>query len=204
MERAAGRGFAVEGPFPSDTVFLRAKDGEFDAVLTMYHDQGQIAMKLMGFDRGVTLIGGFPFPICTPAHGTAYDIAGKGIANVGASREALLLAIRIGAGRSSAARRRPELRLAAEAAASEPPASQSHRSGGTNEDSRPALLAAVVAARPVAGAAQAQWKPTKPIEFVVTSGAGGGTDNFARVVQSIIAKHKLADEPIVVTNKGGG
>ena len=44
----------------------------------MYHDQGQIAMKLMGFDRGVTLIGGFPFPICTPAHGTAYEIAGQG------------------------------------------------------------------------------------------------------------------------------
>ena len=61
----------------------------------MYHDQGQIAMKLMGFDRGVTLIGGFPFPICTPAHGTAYDIAGRGIANIGASREALLLAVRM-------------------------------------------------------------------------------------------------------------
>ena len=73
-----------EGPFPSDTVFLRARNGEFDAVLTMYHDQGQIAMKLMGFERGVTLLGGFPFPICTPAHGTAYDIAGKGVANVGA------------------------------------------------------------------------------------------------------------------------
>src|SRR6266581_4477437 len=83
---------AVEGPFPADTVFLRAKGGAFDAVLTMYHDQGQIAMKLMGFDRGVTLLGGFRFPICTPAHGTAYDIAGKGIASVGATRAALLLA----------------------------------------------------------------------------------------------------------------
>ena len=70
-------------------MFLRAKNGDFDAVLTMYHDQGQIAMKLMGFDRGVTMIGGFPFPICTPAHGTAYEIAGQGIANLGASREAL-------------------------------------------------------------------------------------------------------------------
>ena len=78
---------------PSDTVFLRAKNGDFDAVLTMYHDQGQIAMKLIGFDRGVTLIGGFPFPICTPAHGTAYEIAGKGIANLGATRAALHLAI---------------------------------------------------------------------------------------------------------------
>jgi 4-hydroxythreonine-4-phosphate dehydrogenase len=97
VRRAAERGIAVKGPFPSDTVFLRAKNGDFDAVLTMYHDQGQIAMKMMGFDRGVTLIGGFPFPICTPAHGTAYEIAGRGIANMGASCAALQLAIRMGA-----------------------------------------------------------------------------------------------------------
>jgi 4-hydroxythreonine-4-phosphate dehydrogenase len=71
------------------------RGGGFDAVVTMYHDQGQIAMKLMGFDRGVTLLGGFPFPICTPAHGTAYDIAGRGVANVGATRAALLLAARM-------------------------------------------------------------------------------------------------------------
>jgi 4-hydroxythreonine-4-phosphate dehydrogenase len=92
VEAGKREGIFVEGPFPADTVFLRAKSGAFDAVLTMYHDQGQIAMKLMGFDRGVTLLGGFPFPICTPAHGTAYDIAGKGIASVGATRAALLLA----------------------------------------------------------------------------------------------------------------
>ena len=92
VRAAMKRGLAVEGPFPSDTVFLRARNGQFDAVLTMYHDQGQIAMKMMGFDRGVTLIGGFPFPICTPAHGTAYEIAGKGVANLGASERALLLA----------------------------------------------------------------------------------------------------------------
>jgi 4-hydroxythreonine-4-phosphate dehydrogenase len=92
VRAAMQQGLAVEGPFPSDTVFLRAKNGQFDAVLTMYHDQGQIAMKMMGFDRGVTLIGGFPFPICTPAHGTAYEIAGKGVANLGASERALLLA----------------------------------------------------------------------------------------------------------------
>ncbi len=96
VQKAIAQGLAVDGPFPSDTVFLRAKNGDFDAVLTMYHDQGQIAMKLMGFDRGVTLIGGFAFPICTPAHGTAYEIAGRGIANLGASREALRLAIRMG------------------------------------------------------------------------------------------------------------
>ena len=91
------RGFNVSGPYPADTVYVRAQRGAFDAVLTMYHDQGQIAMKLMGFDRGVTLMGGLPFPVCTPAHGTAYDIAGQGIANVGATREAFLLAARMAA-----------------------------------------------------------------------------------------------------------
>jgi 4-hydroxythreonine-4-phosphate dehydrogenase len=92
VENARSEGVEAEGPFPADTVFLRAKSGAFDAVLTMYHDQGQIAMKLMGFDRGVTLLGGFPFPICTPAHGTAYEIAGKGVADIGATRAAVLLA----------------------------------------------------------------------------------------------------------------
>ena len=95
VKKAKAKGLPADGPYPADTVFVRAKAGQFDAVLTMYHDQGQIAMKLMGFDRGVTLLGGFPFPICTPAHGTAYDIAGKGIANVGAARAALLLAARM-------------------------------------------------------------------------------------------------------------
>src|SRR5437660_2980989 len=93
VRKAKSKGLPVDGPYPADTVFVRAKGGQFDAVLTMYHDQGQIAMKLLGFDRGVTLLGGFPFPICTPAHGTAYDIAGKGIANVGATRAAVRLAI---------------------------------------------------------------------------------------------------------------
>jgi 4-hydroxythreonine-4-phosphate dehydrogenase len=99
---AKREGIRADGPFPSDTVFVRARNGHFDAVVTMYHDQGQIAMKLMGFDRGVTLMGGFPFPICTPAHGTAYDIAGKGIANVGATRAALLLAAHMAAARRPA------------------------------------------------------------------------------------------------------
>ncbi len=82
VRTAQKKGLAVEGPFPSDTVFLRARRGDFDAVLTMYHDQGQIAFKLLGFDTGVTVLGGLPMPITTPAHGTAYDIAGKGIANL--------------------------------------------------------------------------------------------------------------------------
>ncbi len=88
---------AVTGPVPSDTVFVRAVRGEFDAVLTMYHDQGQIAMKLLGFDRGVTLIAGYPFPIVTPAHGTAYDIAGQGKADTGATFNAAALGRRLAA-----------------------------------------------------------------------------------------------------------
>jgi 4-hydroxythreonine-4-phosphate dehydrogenase len=98
---AKREGIACEGPFPSDTVFARARKGEFDAVLTMYHDQGQIAMKLIGFDQGVTLLGGFPFPLLTAAHGSAYDIAGKGIAHPGAMKNAMLLAARMGRARAA-------------------------------------------------------------------------------------------------------
>jgi 4-hydroxythreonine-4-phosphate dehydrogenase len=97
---AAGKaaGILCEGPFPSDTVFVRARKGDHDAVLTMYHDQGQIAMKLIGFEEGVTLLGGFPFPLVTPAHGSAYDIAGRGLAHPGA----MLNAMRIGASMAAA------------------------------------------------------------------------------------------------------
>ncbi|RJL16520.1 4-hydroxythreonine-4-phosphate dehydrogenase PdxA [Paracoccus siganidrum] len=94
VEAAVAEGVDAKGPIPSDTVFVRAVRGEFDAVLTMYHDQGQIAMKLMGFDRGVTLIAGYGFPIVTPAHGTAFDIAGQGKADLGAT----LAAARLGSG----------------------------------------------------------------------------------------------------------
>ncbi len=92
-------GIVCDGPFPSDTVFVRCRKGEFDAVLTMYHDQGQIAMKLIGFEQGVTLLGGYPFPVATAAHGSAYDIAGKGIAKVDALRNAMLIATRMGSAR---------------------------------------------------------------------------------------------------------
>jgi 4-hydroxythreonine-4-phosphate dehydrogenase len=101
---AKAEGLHCDGPYPSDTVFVRARRGQFDGVVTMYHDQGQIAMKLLGFESGVTLLGGFPFPFCTPAHGTAYDIAGKGVANVGASKEAMLLAARMGRAARAASR----------------------------------------------------------------------------------------------------
>ena len=102
VKKAKAKGLPADGPYPADTVFVRAKAGQFDAVLTMFHDQGQIAMKLLGFDRGVTLLGGYPFPICTPAHGTAYDIAGKGVANVGAARAAVLLAAKMARTRAMA------------------------------------------------------------------------------------------------------
>lgn len=96
---ARARGCAVDGPFPADTIFVRAKNGQYDGIVTMYHDQGQIAMKLMGFERGVTVQGGLPIPVTTPAHGTAYDIAGRGVANAGAMKNAFDLARRMGVGR---------------------------------------------------------------------------------------------------------
>jgi len=93
---AAARGHGADGPYPADTIFVRAKNGAFDGIVTMYHDQGQIAMKLMGFERGVTVQGGLPVAITTPAHGTAYDIAGKGRANPQALSNALAIAARMG------------------------------------------------------------------------------------------------------------
>jgi 4-hydroxythreonine-4-phosphate dehydrogenase len=94
---AAQQGHAADGPYPADTIFVRAKGGMFDGIVTMYHDQGQIAMKLMGFERGVTVQGGLPVAITTPAHGTAYDIVGRGIANPQALINALAIAARMGA-----------------------------------------------------------------------------------------------------------
>ena len=90
------------GPFPADTIFLKAQAGEYQAIVTMYHDQGQIAIKLLGFSRGVTVQGGLPVPITTPAHGTAYDIAGQGKASVEATWQAFLIACRMGAAHRAA------------------------------------------------------------------------------------------------------
>jgi len=95
LMREEGRN--VAGPFPADTVFVAARRGDFDAVVSMYHDQGQIAMKLMGFDRGVTLLGGLPIPVTTCASGSAFDIAGKGIANFGGLQQAFEIAARMAA-----------------------------------------------------------------------------------------------------------
>lgn len=95
VEAAQEEDIAAQGPFPPDTVFLRASQGAFDGVVTMYHDQGQIAMKLLGFSRGVTVHGGLPVPITTPAHGTAFDIAGQGKASHRALQEAVTLCGRL-------------------------------------------------------------------------------------------------------------
>ncbi|SAL38013.1 4-hydroxythreonine-4-phosphate dehydrogenase PdxA [Caballeronia telluris] len=93
VEEAKKLGYDAQGPFPADTIFVRARDQKaFDGVVTMYHDQGQIAMKLMGFWRGVTVHGGLPVPIATPAHGTAFDIHGAGRADVGATQKAFDIA----------------------------------------------------------------------------------------------------------------
>jgi 4-hydroxythreonine-4-phosphate dehydrogenase len=79
----------VAGPFPSDTLYLKVRDGHYDCALSMYHDQGQIAIKLLGFDQGVSVLGGLPIPIATPAHGTAFDIVGTNRANVQPALNAL-------------------------------------------------------------------------------------------------------------------
>jgi 4-hydroxy-L-threonine phosphate dehydrogenase PdxA len=101
VKLAAQQGYPSDGPFPADTAFVRAlrADQGYDGVVTMYHDQGQIAMKLLGFERGVTVHGGLPIPITTPAHGTAYDIAGGDKANAGAMVNAFDLACRMGESR---------------------------------------------------------------------------------------------------------
>lgn len=104
VEALNAEGLPVAGPFPADTIFLKARDGDYDAIVTMYHDQGQIAIKLLGFSQGVTVQGGLPIPITTPAHGTAYDIAGQGRANVQATANAFAIAARMGASAQAARR----------------------------------------------------------------------------------------------------
>ncbi|MDQ0744140.1 4-hydroxy-L-threonine phosphate dehydrogenase PdxA [Clavibacter sp. B3I6] len=94
VDAAAALGIQVDGPWPSDTIFIGSKE-RYDGIVTMYHDQGQIAIKLMGFDGGVTVQGGLPVVIATPAHGTAFDIAGTGKASVTSSQNALDVAIAI-------------------------------------------------------------------------------------------------------------
>jgi len=84
-------GIIVDGIFPCDTIFLKRE--KYDGIVTMYRDQGQIAVKLLGFDGGVTVQGGLPIVIATPAHGTAFDIVGQGIAGVGITPKAFDIAV---------------------------------------------------------------------------------------------------------------
>ena len=83
-------------------IFIKARNGDFDGVVMMYHDQGQIATKLLGFQKGVTVSAGMNTVYTTPAHGTAFDIVGKGIATIGALENAVRLAAALAASRRAA------------------------------------------------------------------------------------------------------
>lgn len=89
------RGIDATGPVPADTVFTRALRGEFDVVIAPYHDVGMAAFKTVAFGSGVNVTLGLPFPRTSPDHGTAFDIAGRGIADATSMREAARLAIRL-------------------------------------------------------------------------------------------------------------
>jgi 4-hydroxythreonine-4-phosphate dehydrogenase len=102
VERMRAGGIDCTGPISSDAIFIKARGGEFDGVVMMYHDQGQIATKLLGFNKGVTVTAGLKTVFTTPAHGTAYDIVGQGKADVGAMEHAFLLAARMAASRIAA------------------------------------------------------------------------------------------------------
>ncbi|HEX2723665.1 MAG TPA: 4-hydroxythreonine-4-phosphate dehydrogenase PdxA [Gemmatimonadaceae bacterium] len=93
--RPAARRAGIEGPFPADTVFVRAMRGAFDAVIAPYHDVGMTAIKVASFGSAVNVTLGLPFPRTSPDHGTAMDIAGQDIADPSSFIEALLLCRRI-------------------------------------------------------------------------------------------------------------
>ena len=95
------QGFNVSGPFPPDTVYCRAAAGEFDGVVSMYHDQGLIPFKLLHFEDGVNVTLGLPIVRTSVDHGTAYDIAGKGLAKYTSLSEAIKLAAIISANRAT-------------------------------------------------------------------------------------------------------
>ena len=97
VKAMAEQGIDCKGPFPCDTIYIKAFAGDYDSVLSMYHDQGQIATKLKGFNKGVTITAGLEIVFTTPSHGTAFDIVGKGIAAIGAYEAAIRLAARVAA-----------------------------------------------------------------------------------------------------------
>jgi 4-hydroxythreonine-4-phosphate dehydrogenase len=92
---AREQGIDATGPYPPDTVFMSARDGKFDAVVAMYHDQGLIPVKLLAFDRAVNVTLGLPIIRTSPDHGTAFDIVGRNRANPGSMRAAIELAINL-------------------------------------------------------------------------------------------------------------
>jgi 4-hydroxythreonine-4-phosphate dehydrogenase len=85
----------AEGPFAPDTIFMRARKGEFDIVVAMYHDQGLIPVKYLGIEEGVNVTVGLPFIRTSVDHGTAFDIAGRGIADPSSLRAAFEQAVRM-------------------------------------------------------------------------------------------------------------
>jgi 4-hydroxythreonine-4-phosphate dehydrogenase len=95
IDRCRERGIDVSGPFPADTVFVRARKGEFDVVIACYHDQGLIPVKLVAFGRAVNVTLGLPIVRTSVDHGTAFDIAGKGVADAESMIAAVLLAARL-------------------------------------------------------------------------------------------------------------
>ena len=92
VEDAAREGILASGPYPADALFPRARSGEFDCILAMYHDQGLAPFKMLYFSEGVNVTLGLPFVRTSPDHGTARDISGKGIADPSSMRNAILLA----------------------------------------------------------------------------------------------------------------
>jgi 4-hydroxythreonine-4-phosphate dehydrogenase len=101
VQRMREEGVGCTGPISSDAIFLKALKGEFDAVVMMYHDQGQIATKLLGFHKGVTVTAGLRTIYTTPAHGTAFDIVGQGRAETGALEQAVRIAAKMAAARKA-------------------------------------------------------------------------------------------------------
>ena len=99
VERGLAEGLRLEGPLPTDTLMVHARDGRFDAVVAMYHDQGHIALKLLGMHRAVNVTLGLPIIRTSVAHGTAFDIAWQRQAETGSMIEALRVASRLAAER---------------------------------------------------------------------------------------------------------
>ncbi|MBR9762098.1 MAG: 4-hydroxythreonine-4-phosphate dehydrogenase PdxA [Rhodobacteraceae bacterium] len=101
IEAARAEGIDASGPWPGDTVFMQARKGAFDVVVAQYHDQGLIPVKYLGLEKGVNITLGLPFVRTSPDHGTAFDIAGKGIADPESLQTALDYAARLAAAREA-------------------------------------------------------------------------------------------------------